>query len=128
MGKRLTPEERARIIAEYADCGSYRETARRFEMAESTVRKIVKADSKSAQKCAQKKAQLEFGMLEYLESKNRDAQTFIGLALSEMSSKDKFKKAGMDHIHKNRHETKPYRRLFQAKNYLYPLIMIYQMK
>ena len=45
-----------------------------------------------------KKAQLEVGMLEYLESKNKDAQMFIYLALAEMSSKEKFKKAGMRDI------------------------------
>ena len=53
--KRLTDRQKKKIIADYVQLQSYARTAKLNDVAESTVRKIVKDNPKCADLCALKK-------------------------------------------------------------------------
>ena len=52
---RLTDKERKQIIAEYVDCQSYNEVAKKHKISATTVKKWVLKDTESVKKCEQKK-------------------------------------------------------------------------
>lgn len=95
MGKRLTPEQKARIIAEYTECGNYSAVARKFGVTPNAIKKIVKANPQSAKKCEQKKSELELSMLAFMETRTLKAQGIVDVLLNALRDKKKVEKANL---------------------------------
>ncbi len=83
----LTDRERQKIIADYVETESYRETGRINEVSPNTVRKVVENEPEIAQKCTQKKEQTTQDMLSFIESRRDKAQLFIDAALEVLPEK-----------------------------------------
>ena len=86
--KRLTDRQKKKIVADYVQLQSYARAAKLNDVAESTVRKIVKDNPKCADLCALKKEQNTQDMLSYLGSKRGEAQDLLGLYLQAMADKE----------------------------------------
>ena len=74
MASRLTDEKKKKIIADYAETGSYRATAKKFGVSDMTVKRLCESDVELLQKVAQKKEQNTAEILDYLESKKRQGE------------------------------------------------------
>lgn len=96
--KRLTDRQKKKIVADYVQLQSYAKTAKLNDVAESTVRKIVKDNPKCADLCALKKEQNTQDMLSYLESKHVEAQNLLGLYLQAMADPDKIAEATLPQL------------------------------
>ena len=96
--KRRTDKERKRIIADYVDCGSYSQVAKKHKMSVNGVKKIVLSDEDSATKCKLKKEQNSRDMEAYLQSKLENAYTFIDMAMEGMTDKEKIANAPLNQI------------------------------
>lgn len=96
--KRLTDRQKKKIVADYVQLQSYVRTAKLNDVAESTVRKIVKDNPKCADLCALKKEQNTQDMLSYLGSKCGEAQDLLGLYLKAMADPDKIAEATLPQL------------------------------
>lgn len=96
--KRLTDRQKKKIIADYVQLQSYTRAAKLNDVAESTVRKIVKDNPKCADLCALKKEQNTQYMLSYLGSKREEAQDLLGLYLKAMADPDKIAEATLPQL------------------------------
>ena len=96
--KRLTERQKKKIVADYVQLQSYARTAKLNDVAESTVRKIVKDNPKCADLCALKKEQNTQDMLSYLGSKREEAQNLLGLYLKAMADKGKIAEATLPQL------------------------------
>ena len=84
--KRLTDRQKKKIIADYVQLQSYTRAAKLNDVAESTVRKIVKDNPKCADLCALKKEQ------------NTQAQNLLGLYLQAMADRNKIAEATLPQL------------------------------
>lgn len=96
--KRLTDRQKKKIIADYVQLQSYTRTAKLNDVAESTVRKIVKDNPKCADLCVLKKEQNTQDMLSYLGSKREEAQDLLGLYLKAMADTNKIAEATLPQL------------------------------
>ena len=96
--KRLTDRQKKKIVADYVQLQSYARTAKLNDVAESTVRKIVKDNPKCADLCALKKEQNTQDMLSYLGSKREEAQDLLGLYLKAMADTNKIAEATLPQL------------------------------
>ena len=96
--KRLTDKQKKKIVADYVPLQSYARAAKLNDVAESTVRKIVKDNPKCADLCALKKEQNTQDMLSYLGSKSVEAQDLLGLYLKAMADPDKIAEATLPQL------------------------------
>ena len=96
--KRLTDRQKKKIIADYIQLQNYTRTAKLNDVAESTVRKIVKENPECADLCALKKEQNTQDMLSYLGSKREEAQDLLGLYLKAMADPDKIAEATLPQL------------------------------
>ena len=55
MGKKLTPEEKSKVIADYVMLQNYSQVARKYGIAINTVKNIVDKDTTLEDKCKKKK-------------------------------------------------------------------------
>ena len=96
--KRLTDRQKKKIIADYIQLQNYTRTAKLNDVAESTVRKIVKENPECADLCERKKEQNAQDMLSYMESKQGEAQELLGLYLKAMADPDKIAEATLPQL------------------------------
>lgn len=97
MGK-LTDRKKKRIIADYVQCGNYREVARAHKVSDTTVRRIVKDDPETAEKIAQKKNENATDILKHMESRKKDVCVFIDKYLDAMMSDEKIASASVNQL------------------------------
>lgn len=87
MAERLTDEKKKMIVASYVETESFRATAKRFGVADNTVRRICKNEPEMSQKVAQKKAENTADMLSFMDSRKRKAQNVIDSCLDVLPEK-----------------------------------------
>lgn len=68
---KLTDKQKKEIIAYYVECQNYAETGRRFNVDESTVRRITKTDKDIAEKAAQKNKENTEEVLEAMKKRSK---------------------------------------------------------
>lgn len=98
MGARLTDKQKKKIIADYVQLQSYARTAKLNDVAESTVRKIVKDNPKCADLCALKKEQNTQDMLSYMQDMVGDAQNLMRLYMDAMADPEKIAEATLPQL------------------------------
>lgn len=96
--QRLTDKQKKKIIADYVQLQSYRAAARQNGVSDATVRKIVKGDPESSQKCALKKEENAQDMLSYMDSKKERVQEIIDVYLGALTDPEKLKGATLQQI------------------------------
>jgi len=98
MAARLTDMQKKQIIADYVELGSYNAVAKKHGVADTTIKKIVCANSETQKKAEQKKEQNTLDMLAYMDSRKASAQEFIDLAMESIKDPRKLDKAGLQSI------------------------------
>lgn len=98
MAARLTDEQKKKIIADYVESGSYNATAKRFGIADTTVKRVVESDAETQRKAEQKKEQNTADMLAYMESRKEKAQEAVDAYLDALTDPEKIKAAKLSEI------------------------------
>ena len=96
--QRLTDKQKKKIIADYVQLQNYTKTAKLNDVAESTVRKIVKNNPDCANQCDIKKEQNTQDMLSYMESKKVRVQEIIDVYLGVLTDPEKLEGATLQQI------------------------------
>lgn len=96
--QRLTDKQKKKIIADYVQLQNYTKTAKLNDVAESTVRKIVKNNPDCANQCDIKKEQNTQDMLSYMESKKERVQEIIDVYLGVLTDPEKLEGATLQQI------------------------------
>jgi hypothetical protein len=96
--QRLTDKQKKKIIADYVQLQSYRAAARQNGVSDATVRKIVKGDPESSQKCALKKEENAQDMLSYMDSKKERVQEIVDVYLGVLTDPEKLEGATLQQI------------------------------
>ena len=89
MAARLTDRQKKKIVADYLELGSYRSTAKKNNVADGTVKRIVLGCSDFEQKIAQKKEENTADILAYMESKRGVVCEIIEKGLAALNSAEK---------------------------------------
>lgn len=87
MAPRLTDRQKKRIIADYVNLGSYNAVAKKYGIADTTVKRVVCADGETQKKAERKKEQNTLDMLAFMESRKKKAQDVIDQLLDAMPQK-----------------------------------------
>ena len=98
MAKHLSDREKKQIIAEYIACGSYNAVAKKYRIADTTVKRIVERDPEMQRKVEQKKTENTKDVLAFLDLKKEDACLFIEKALEALCSTEKIAAAPLSQI------------------------------
>ena len=96
--QRLTDKQKKKIIADYVQLQNYTKTAKLNDVAESTVRKIVKNNPDCANQCGIKKEQNTKDMLSYMDSKKERVQEIIDVYLGVLTDPEKLEGATLQQI------------------------------
>lgn len=96
--QRLTDKQKKKIIADYVQLQNYTKTAKLNDVAESTVRKIVKNNPDCANQCYIKKEQNTQDMLSYMDSKKERVQEIIDVYLGVLTDPEKMEGATLQQI------------------------------
>lgn len=96
--QRLTDKQKKKIIADYVQLQNYTKTAKLNDVAESTVRKIVKNNPDCANQCYIKKEQNTQDMLSYMESKKVRVQEIMDVYLGVLTDPEKLEGATLQQI------------------------------
>lgn len=96
--QRLTDKQKKKIIADYVQLQNYTKTAKLNDVAESTVRKIVKNNPDCANQCDIKKEQNTQDMLSYMDSKKKRVQDIIDVYLGVLTDPEKMEVATLQQI------------------------------
>ena len=98
MASRLTDEQKKKIIADYVESGSYNATAKRFGIADTTVKRVVMSDAETQRKAEQKKKQNTLDMLAYMESKKEQAKVVLDSYITALADPDKIGGAKLSEV------------------------------
>lgn len=98
MAARLSDGKKKMVIADFAETGCYSETARRFGINESTVRRLCRKEPEIMKKAEEKRDQNTLDMLEYMDSRKVQAQSVIDKCLEALDDEEKLKGASLSQI------------------------------
>ena len=84
---KLTDKKKKLIIADYIECGNYYEVARKHNVSDTTVRKLVKSDKTSSKKIEQKKEENTQDVLAYMDSLKDRKKTIVDKLLRAIEDK-----------------------------------------
>lgn len=87
MSSKLTDKKRKEIIAYYTECQNYCETGRRFKVAESTVRNLVKNNQEISKICEQKNKENTKSVLEAMDERKDKKIKLLNHLLDAMDKK-----------------------------------------
>lgn len=98
MAARLTDKQKKKIIADYVQLGSYNAVAKKHNVADSTVKRIVFSDTEMQKKAEQKKEENSADILAYMESKKDVVCEIIGIGLEVLRNPEKLAAANPTQI------------------------------
>lgn len=98
MAARLTDAQKKKIVADYAEIGSYATVGRMNGVSDKTVKAIVKSDPETSRISEQKKKQNTLDMLQYMNDRRKKAQKVMDIYLEALSDPEKIKNASLSQI------------------------------
>ena len=96
MAARLTDKQKKKIVADYLELGSYRSTAKKNNVADGTVKRIVLECGDFEQKIAQKKEENTADILAYMEAQKNRVCEIIDISLEVLPDKIRSAKTAAD--------------------------------
>ena len=93
MAARLTDKQKKKIVADYLELGSYNATAKRNNVSDTTVKRIVLESGEIAETLEQKKAENTADILAYMESKRGVVCEIIDKGLTALNDPEKLAEA-----------------------------------
>ena len=98
MAARLTDKQKKEIIADYAESGSYRSTAKKFGVSAMTVRAVCTDNPETVQKCTQKREQNTADILDYMESRKDKAKDVLDAYIEALKKPEKIEAAKLSEV------------------------------
>lgn len=98
MASKLTDKQKKEIIADYAESGSYRATAKKYGVSAMTVKRICEKDVTTLQKVTQKKEQNTADILDYMESRKEQAKDVLDAYIEALKKPEKIEMAKLSEI------------------------------
>ena len=98
MAARLTDLKKKKILADYLESGSYRATAKKNGVSDSTVKRIIVGSSDFMQKAAQKKEENTADILAYMDSQKNLVCEIFAKGLAALNEPDKLAGASPSQI------------------------------
>ena len=95
---KLSDRQRKQIITDRVNGMSLRKIGAKYGVAETTIRRVLKSDPKTAQRVAAKKEEHVQDMFAFMDDQKGSVQEFIQLGLAAMKDETKLKKAGVQSI------------------------------
>ena len=96
MAARLTDKQKKKIVADYLELGSYRSTAKKNNVADGTVKRIVLECGDFERKIAQKKEENTADILAYMEAQKNRVCEIIDISLEVLPDKIRSAKTAAD--------------------------------
>lgn len=93
MAARLTDRKKKKIIADYAEMGSYNSVAKKHKIAHSTVRRVCEQSPETLQKVQEKKEQNTQDILAYMENQRDKVCLIMDKYLDALLDDEKISKA-----------------------------------
>lgn len=93
MARHLTDKEKKKITAEYVECGSYNAIAKKYGIADSTVKRIVLSNPETKKKAERKKEQNTVDILAHMDTKKDTVNQIIDKYLIALLDEEKIEKA-----------------------------------
>lgn len=93
MAKHLTDKQKKKIIADYVEIGSYNAVAKKHNISDTTVKRIVVCNSEIQKKMEEKKEQNTKDILLHMESKKDAVCLIMDRYLEALLDEDKIKKS-----------------------------------
>lgn len=84
---KLTDEQKKKIVADYVECQNYSEVARKYNISDTAVKKIVDSDKDCLNKLEQKKEENMLSTLEYMEEQHEIKKRLLDKLLKGMEVK-----------------------------------------
>ena len=84
---KLTDKQKKEIIADYVECQNYSETARKYKIADVTVRDIVKKDKETSKKLEQKSKENTEEVLEAMKKRSKKKIQLLDKLFEAMDGK-----------------------------------------
>ena len=98
MAARLTDKQKKEIIADYAESGNCRSTAKKFGVSAMTVRAVRTDNSETVQKCTQKREQNTAEILDYLDSRKDKVKDVLDAYIEALKKPEKIQAAKLSEI------------------------------
>lgn len=96
MAARLTDKQRKKVVADYIELGSYNAVAKKWKIADTTVKRIIEADPEMRKKAEDKKEQNTADIIAYMESKRDKVCEIIDVAMEALPDKIRNAKTASD--------------------------------
>lgn len=96
MAARLTDKQKKKIIADYLELDSYNAVAKKYKIADTTVKRVILSDPEMQKKAEDKKDQNTKDILAYMEGKRDKVCAIIGISLDTLPDKIKRAKTASD--------------------------------
>lgn len=93
MAKHLTDKQKKKIIADYVEIGSYNAVAKKHNISDTTVKRIVVCNSEIQKKMEEKKEQNTKDILSHMDSKKDTVCLIMDRYLEALLDEDKIKKS-----------------------------------
>lgn len=93
MAAHLTDKQKKEIIADYVECGSYNAVAKKYNIADTTVKRVVEANAETQKKAEQKKEENTTDILAHMDGKKEVVNQIIDTYLAALLDPDKIAKA-----------------------------------
>ena len=95
MAARLTDKQKKRIIADYVELGSYNAVAKKHHVSDTTVKRVVSADSETKRKAEHKKAENTADVLAHMERQKDKVCGVLDKYLDAMQDEGKIGRANL---------------------------------
>lgn len=93
MAAHLTDKQKKKIIADYVECGSYNAVAKKHNIADKTVKRVVEANVETQKKVEHKKEENTEDILSHMEEKKDTVNKIIDTYLAALLDPEKIAKA-----------------------------------
>ena len=93
MAARLTDKQKAKIVADYVEMGSYNAVAKKHKVSRNTIKAVVEKSGEIATKCADKKDEITKSILDHMESKRDVVNEIITKGLDVLNTPGKMQSA-----------------------------------
>lgn len=86
---KLSDRQKKKIIAEYVEGSTTRALAAKYDVSQTTIRRVLQSDKETAQKISKKKEENTKSVLEYMDSKKDSVCELIDKLLEAMNDPEK---------------------------------------
>lgn len=95
---KLTDKQKKKMIAMYAECQNYSLVAREFGVSETTARRQIKGDAKTAEKVERKKAENTASILAHMTNQKGKVCSLLDRLIEAMDDPEKMKNSTLPQI------------------------------